>query len=38
VLDLTKVPYCDSAAITMIETIEQERAEHGGSLEVISSV
>lgn len=34
VLDLTRVPYCDSSAIAMIEAIKQERLAHGGRLEV----
>ena len=34
ILDLTRVPYCDSSAIAMIEAIKQERLAHGGRLEV----
>lgn len=37
ILDLTRVPYRDSSAIAMIEAIKKQRAEHGGSLEVITS-
>jgi len=34
-LDLTRVPYCDSSAIAMIEAIKEERSERGGRLEVM---
>ena len=34
-LDLTRVPYCDSSALAMIDAIKRERLEHGGRLEVI---
>lgn len=34
-LDLTRVPYCDSSALEMIEQIRVARAEHGGALEVV---
>ena len=34
ILDLTRVPYCDSSALAMIEAMKRERADHGGRLEV----
>jgi SulP family sulfate permease len=34
-LDLSAVPYCDSAALAMIDMIERERDQHGGRLEVV---
>ena len=34
VLDLTRVPYCDSAAAAMIESAKWERLQRGGRLEV----
>ena len=37
ILDLTRVPYCDSSALAMIEAMKRERAEHGGRLEVKTS-
>jgi sulfate permease, SulP family len=36
-LDLTRVPYCDSSALAMIEAIKRERVEHGGRLEVVTA-
>ena len=36
-LDLTRVPYCDSSALAMIEAIKRERLEHGGRLEVVTA-
>jgi SulP family sulfate permease len=33
-LDLSRVPYCDAAAVAMIESIKQERLQHGGCLEI----
>lgn len=36
-LDLTRVPYCDSSAMAMIEMIKLERLKNGGSLEVITA-
>lgn len=35
VLDLTRVPYCDSSALAMIETVKIERAAEGGRLDVM---
>ena len=37
-LDLSQVPYCDMAARAMIESVAMERAQHGGSLQVISAL
>lgn len=34
VLDLKRVPYCDSSAMAMIETIKLERSAQGGRLDV----
>jgi len=34
ILDLSRVPYCDSAAAAMIESIKRDRLQHGGRLEV----
>ncbi|MEZ4414541.1 MAG: SulP family inorganic anion transporter [Gemmatimonadota bacterium] len=34
-LDLTRVPYCDSSALEMIESIRLERERRGGGLEVV---
>lgn len=34
VLDLRRVPYCDSAALDMIESIREERGRRGGRLDV----
>jgi SulP family sulfate permease len=34
-LDLTRVPYCDSAAQKLIETARRQRAAAGGELEVV---
>ena len=34
VLDLRRVPYCDTAALSMIESIRQERLDRGGRLDV----
>ena len=36
-LDLSRVPYCDSSAIAMIEAIKRERQENGGRLDVIGA-
>jgi sulfate permease, SulP family len=36
-LDLTRVPYCDSSALAMIEAIKRERLAHGGRLEVVTA-
>jgi SulP family sulfate permease len=36
-LDLTRVPYCDSSAMALIEMIKRERLHNGGSLEVITA-
>jgi len=36
-LDLSRVPYCDTAAVAMIESVKLERLQHGGWLEVISA-
>jgi MFS superfamily sulfate permease-like transporter len=36
-LDLSKVPYCDSSALAMIEAIKRERLENGGRLDVIGA-
>jgi SulP family sulfate permease len=37
VLDLTRVPYCDSSALAMIDAIKRERLKHGGRLEVMTA-
>ncbi len=37
VLDLSRVPYCDAAALDMINKIREERAQHGGQLELATS-
>lgn len=37
VLDLGRVPYCDSSALAMIEAIKREREAHGGRLEVVTA-
>jgi SulP family sulfate permease len=34
VLDISRVPYCDAAAHDMIDSIQAERAQHGGRLEI----
>jgi SulP family sulfate permease len=36
-LDLTRVPYCDSSALAMIDAIKQDRMKHGGRLEVVTA-
>jgi SulP family sulfate permease len=35
VLDLSKVPYCDTAALDLIASVQKQRARHGGRLEVV---
>jgi SulP family sulfate permease len=35
VLDLSKVPYCDTAALDLIAHVQQQRARRGGRLEVV---
>jgi SulP family sulfate permease len=35
VLDLSKVPYCDTAALDLIAHVQKQRARHGGRLEVV---
>ena len=37
-LDLSRVSYCDSAALSMIETIQGERRQRGGRLELAAVV
>ncbi|MFO1321406.1 MAG: SulP family inorganic anion transporter [Burkholderiales bacterium] len=34
-LDLTRVPYCDSAAWSMIDAVRRERESRGGRLEIV---
>ncbi len=36
-LDMSRVPYCDTAAIAMLETIKLERHRRGGRLEVVAA-
>lgn len=36
-LDLSRVPYCDSSAMAMIEAIKRERQEHGGDLDIMTA-
>jgi SulP family sulfate permease len=35
VLDLSKVPYCDTAALDLIASVQKQRERHGGRLEVV---
>lgn len=35
VLDLSKVPYCDTAAKDLIASVQKQRERHGGRLEVV---
>jgi SulP family sulfate permease len=35
VLDLSKVPYCDTAAMDLIASVQKQRERHGGRLEVV---
>jgi MFS superfamily sulfate permease-like transporter len=37
ILDISRVPYCDAAALDMIDKIREERAQHGGRLEIAPS-
>ena len=37
ILDLSQVPYCDSAAWDMIKSIQEERQRHGGRLEIVTA-
>jgi len=36
-LDLSRVPYCDSSAMAMIGAIKRERQEHGGDLDILTA-